>query len=151
MVLQDTLAVNTTTSAVFRQPQLTSYPIQLANCPTHSLPTAPHTACQLPYTQRANSPTQLVAEDEMHSQIKVSVKGFCLMGNNPFNLSRQMNFPNHREDRGRVSIKLPTMERPLPLAQLVCRGRLSLSQSTHSLLYMGDLIFDGFHVLLIDR
>jgi hypothetical protein len=32
-------AVNTTTSAVFRQPQLASCPIQLANSPTHSLPT----------------------------------------------------------------------------------------------------------------
>jgi hypothetical protein len=45
----------------------------------------------------------------------------------------------------------PLLERPRPLAQLVCHARLSLSQSTHSLLYTGDLIFDDFHVLPIDR
>jgi hypothetical protein len=37
-----------------------------------------------------------VVEDEMHTHVSVTVKGFCLTGRNPFNLSRHMNFRKER-------------------------------------------------------
>ena len=37
-----------------------------------------------------------VVEDEMHTHVSVTVKGFCLTGRNPLNLSRHMNFRKER-------------------------------------------------------